>query len=559
MVVGVYADFTIFEPGLIANSSNAALSEQCVTAMQSTLPCDPSLRLLASTEAFSLLPVSVLDTLCSADCGKSLASYHASVARACASDPEPWQGTPAVHYGDQIWAQYNLTCFKDSQNNYCQNKIANISTQASDMALSDYPTDVICSECILKLGQINQGTAYSNYGPRMAEAWKKIQSQCGVIFPTAVQAPVTNITSLPGFAPSGYATASCSGKTYTVVSGDNCGAIATKHSIPRGSLMTMNNILPDCSDLYIGQILCLPDACQTYTIQSGDTCNAITTSSNITLTQLRSWNPFVDSSCSNLIAGDAICINQPGPIWTGTTIAGATATKTAVYATATATSPGTLAYGTTSRCGKYYEVQTGDDCHLIALNFTISIGLFEAINPDINSDCTNLVPGLNYCVFPTRDWNETASGTTTAIVMAPAPTPSGTTENCLQWYVVQSGDYCAKIESAYAITMAQLQLWNPDLKDDCSNLQIDDAYCVQGGSAAASPASAYVSAPTSTPSGTTSKCFEWYTVQSGDYCGKIESAYAITMAQLQSWNPDLKDDCTNLQLGVSYCVQGDSS
>jgi LysM repeat protein len=162
-------------------------------------------------------------------------------------------------------------------------------------------------------------------------------------------------------------------------------------------------------------------------------------------------------------------------------------------------------------------VQSGDDCHLIALNFTISVGLFQAVNPDVDSGCTNLVPGLSYCVFPTRDWNETTTGTTSPVLTAPAPTPTGTTENCLQvsratylrldvllanfsqWYVVKSGDYCAKIESAYAITMAQLQLWNPDLKDDCSNLQIDDAYCVQGGSAVAS---------TSTPSGTTAKCFQ---------------------------------------------------
>jgi LysM repeat protein len=52
--------------------------------------------------------------------------------------------------------------------------------------------------------------------------------------------------------------------------------------------------------------------------------------------------------------------------------------------------------------------------------------------------------------------------------------------NLAQWYVVQSGDYCAKIESVYGITMAQLQQWNPDLKDDCSNLQLGDAYCVHG-------------------------------------------------------------------------------
>jgi hypothetical protein len=46
------------------------------------------------------------------------------------------------------------------------------------------------------------------------------------------------------------------------------------------------------------------------------------------------------------------------------------------------------------------------------------------------------------------------------------------------------------------------------------------------------------------------------TVVSGDYCAKIEAAFSITMVQLQSWNPNLLSDCSNLQLGDAYCVQG---
>jgi hypothetical protein len=32
--------------------------------------------------------------------------------------------------------------------------------------------------------------------------------------------------------------------------------------------------------------------------------------------------------------------------------------------------------------------------------------------------------------------------------------------------------------------------------------------------------------------------------------------FSITMGQLQFWNPDLKADCSNLLLGVAYCVNG---
>jgi hypothetical protein len=86
---------------------------------------------------------------------------------------------------------------------------------------------------------------------------------------------------------------------------------------------------------------------------------------------------------------------------------------------------------------RYYKVQSGDYCEIIALNNTITISLFEAINPDVNTGCTNLNVGLYYCVEPTADWNTTSSNTTTttsaSYVTAPAPTPSGTTARCFQY------------------------------------------------------------------------------------------------------------------------------
>jgi hypothetical protein len=88
--------------------------------------------------------------------------------------------------------------------------------------------------------------------------------------------------------------------------------------------------------------------------------------------------------------------------------AGATGTQTAVYATSTVAPTGPTASGTT-QCGKYYDVQAGDMCQLIALNNSISVPLFEDINPSVNSNCGNLVPGLYYCVWPMIDWNVTAS------------------------------------------------------------------------------------------------------------------------------------------------------
>lgn len=103
---------------------------------------------------------------------------------------------------------------------------------------------------MLALGRMIQATSYSNYDTRMAVVWSNLQKQCGVTYPTAVQQIVGNRTDLPGYVPSAYPTASClSGKTYTVVSGDTCSKIAMAQSVPRGSLVAINNVLPTCTDL----------------------------------------------------------------------------------------------------------------------------------------------------------------------------------------------------------------------------------------------------------------------------------------------------------------------
>jgi LysM repeat protein len=46
------------------------------------------------------------------------------------------------------------------------------------------------------------------------------------------------------------------------------------------------------------------------------------------------------------------------------------------------------------------------------------------------------------------------------------------------YYNVGKGDSCAKIETAYDITFAQLYKWNPAIGDDCQTLEVGTAVCV---------------------------------------------------------------------------------
>ena len=164
-------------------------------------------------------------------------------------------------------------------------------------------------------------------------------------------------------------------------------------------------------------------------MQSGDTCNSIANATSNSFSDIVAYNPVLDNFCTNLIAGESICISPPGGVPSLTTIPGNTVTQTAIYGTTTTARPSPVASGTTLNCAKYYLVQPGDYCQLVALNQTVDLNLFEAMNPQIDDACDNLLTDVYYCVQPVQGWNETMTSTT---VTAPTTTPSGTTSNCYQ-------------------------------------------------------------------------------------------------------------------------------
>jgi len=162
---------------------------------------------------------------------------------------------------------------------------------------------------------------------------------------------------------------------------------------------------------------------------SGDTCAAIAASHGITFAQLVSYNPAINKFCTNLASDTNICVGPSGPQFTPTTIPGVVATFDN-YVTATVPPPGPVPFGTTKNCGRYYQINPGDNCQQISLNNTITVQDFKEINPSVNAGCTNLTPGLYYCVRPTANWNTTDVNTTSTIA---SPTPPNSTSNCYEW------------------------------------------------------------------------------------------------------------------------------
>lgn len=143
-----------------------------------------------------------------------------------------------------------------------------------------------------------------------------------------------------------------------------------------------------------------------YIVQSGDTCSSIATGAGITTSQLISSNPQINSGCTNLSVGEALCLSA------------ATVTSTSTASVPTSTNP---------LCSYAYQVISGDTCSSITTKFSMTTTQLLTLNPQVNSNCTNLAVGNVLCL-------QLKASTTTATA-APSSALS-----CVTTYSVGSGD-----------------------------------------------------------------------------------------------------------------------
>ncbi|KAF5337649.1 hypothetical protein D9758_013017 [Tetrapyrgos nigripes] len=308
-----------------------------------------------------------------------------------------------------------------------------------------------------------------------------------------------------------YVAASCT-KTYVVKSGDSCDAIAAAQGVSSFQISHLNN--NPCSTLQIGQTLCLADTtydCQPiYVVQSGDDCFDIANNHGISLSQFLADNPQLDPNTCPITVGLSVCISKTTPGSSSTTTSITTtsqgSTTTTVTTTTTTSAPGP----TSTACTKLTTIQPGDSCEAIAQRNSIStfdlqlinppnicanlisgqaicvgsplvncssvytvdgteggcsniaqshdidLNTLLALNPNVNSGCTNIFPGEVLCVAPG----------------IPTTGPSG---DCVRKYTVVSGDTCTNIAAKVSLTNMQLAQINPGL--NCNSLIPGDTVC----------------------------------------------------------------------------------
>ncbi|KAK7042981.1 hypothetical protein VNI00_008718 [Paramarasmius palmivorus] len=297
-----------------------------------------------------------------------------------------------------------------------------------------------------------------------------------------------------------YAAAACT-KSYTVKSGDNCDAIAAAQGVSSYQITHLNgqNV---CSLLQIDQVLCLADTtydCQpVYVVKSGDFCFSIADSHGISIAQFLADNPQLDPDTCPVYPGLSVCVSS-------TTPGGSTTTNPPTPTTTDPPPP------TSTACTKLSTIQPGDSCDAIAQRNSISIynlqlinppntcsgliagqsicvdsplvncsavytvdgteggcwNIAEAnniplstlleLNPNVNSECTNIYPGEVLCISPRGS------------------TPPPPTDQCSRTYTLVSGDTCTNIAAKNSITNMQLAQLNPSM--NCNLLIPGDSVC----------------------------------------------------------------------------------
>ena len=171
----------------------------------------------------------------------------------------------------------------------------------------------------------------------------------------------------------------------------------------------------------------------------------------------------------------------------------------------------------------FIKIQDGDYCDKLSVTYSIALKDFYFLNPEINTNCTNLLLGLAYCVqavgniatysgYSTSQFFSLTSAsysteTTTTATEYPVPsvtnepqlpTASGTVPSCSiyrNYETVspiidqsQSADItlvtdfinsCTYLTGAYGVDITDLLSWNPSLTADNCTLKSGYSYCIE--------------------------------------------------------------------------------
>ncbi|KAL4727130.1 hypothetical protein ACLX1H_006031 [Fusarium chlamydosporum] len=403
--------------------------EACQSALTAVVRCDDYTADWTSPSYHGILPKEVdVESVCDKGCSQAISKWRSDVETYC-GDLTWRNGAAAGVLGSFISQGINETCQTDKTGKYCNDIIYKFTLSET---LDKMPHDELCSDCYVGRLRMMRDSPFSYYNRDSfyENALKQAIKRCDLSdqLTTPKDSPFPPETSDPIIC--------LSNVTYTTKPGDTCDSLALKYSVSSAAIFIDNPDILDCNDMVEGVSICLPLQCQTYKLEKHDTCLSVAYATRLYIGDIPNLNTWVHQDCRNLQSatetlGRVICIAPPRYEYHGDTTSSEPSlfkyVEKAVpppryeyHADTTSSEPslfkyvekavpppndGVLADKTTEACGKWYEVQEGDDCARVLLQTHISLSLFAFVNPSVSEgDCTaDLVPGRTYCVGPTKE------------------------------------------------------------------------------------------------------------------------------------------------------------
>ena len=413
---GSTASFQLYTSDMLTTAP--VPSAACLTALTTVIQCNSTVPLMRletpessiplsdpSNSSYPYLLIDDLATVCTTTCTNSLSSYRANVISACGTYRIPGSGGSTylpTYAVDTIAGPYSVQCLQDPTSlAFCQPLLNTYNSSTNTDGVLGLPTDELCTFCTLETMNVTLTNPTTYFIP-LAEVLSSAVQQCGSAFnsynvsspPSASNPPIvnpSNVTTGTNRTISPSSDCAIRGRNITLPNTANttCSALATQYSVTIDSILASNPFLTGSSDCVIvaGIQVCIPQACTLYTVQVNDTCNSIGTANSLTPIQVQSFNPSLGSSCQLIpsFVGQSICISPNGGFPSGfgaTSDANPSATPTTVAPVPTPT-----VSGTTSACGRWYQVQSGDICNTVALNNSVSLPNFLTLNPGSYTLC----------------------------------------------------------------------------------------------------------------------------------------------------------------------------
>ncbi|KAM0187806.1 hypothetical protein ACHAPI_010957 [Fusarium lateritium] len=166
--------------------------------------------------------------------------------------------------------------------------------------------------------------------------------------------------------------------------------------------------------------------------------------------------------------------------------------------------PTPRAGGEAANCTMWFLMRRAAKCNDVMATYGLEFGEFYQMNPSVKSDCTGLVLGTYYCrsTYPLGDavgipgWSysegddsttpsATASAPDTSETGAsgtksgtPSPVQTGILKTCNKYHKVVKDDTCYDIAQTANIELSTFYKWNPAVKSDCSDLELDSYVCI---------------------------------------------------------------------------------